>query len=174
MTNVDPTVIKRIEDKVLNVLLLAQNIYGQPFRLPTLEYRQMGRRAGTANYSEWTLTLNPDYLRNGHLEDMIEQTLPHELAHFVSYTVYGPLHGRGHGREWKSVMSRLGLQVKRCHNYSMEGVKTRTKAKISAKCPSCDKVFNITTYRANQIQQGINIFHTAPGCRWVKETLILV
>ena len=171
---IDTTTHKRIEDKILDVLLLAQSIYKQPFDIPTLEYRQMGRMAGRAWFLAWKIEINPDFLKNGHLEEMINQTLPHELAHLISQKVYGRIIGGGHGRVWKSVMIRLGLRPDRCHDYSLEGVKTRRKAKFAAKCPTCGEQFDITAKRVEQIRAGLKIFHNSPVCRRVKKCLELV
>jgi SprT protein len=171
---IDPIVVKRIEDKILEVLLQAQSIYKQPFTLPTLEYRQMGRKAGYATYSTWHVALNSDFLHNGHLEEMIEQTLPHEIAHLISYKVYGPVLGTGHGRCWKSVMSRLGLEVRRCHDYSLEGVKVRKVTRVPAKCPCCGQMFNLTKIKANRIQMGRKIWHSEGRCGLMKQSLVLV
>lgn len=174
---IDTTIHKRIEGKILDILLLAQKIYNQPFEIPTLEYRQMGRVAGQAWFSSWKIELNPDFLNNGHLEDMINQTLPHELAHLISKKVYGSVLGGGHGRFWKSVMVQLGLRPDRCHSYSLDGVKIRRKAKIPAKCPTCGEVFNVTVNRANQIKTGLKIWHINPRnnlCQRIKRPLTLV
>jgi predicted SprT family Zn-dependent metalloprotease len=171
---IDTATHKRIEDKILEVLLLAQQIYKQPFDIPALEYRQMGRTAGKAWQRLWKIELNPDFCRNGHLEDMIHNTLPHELAHLISYKVYGPILGGGHGRFWKSVMVRLGLEPKRCHNYSLEGVKTRKKAKNPVICPTCETRFDVTDYRVKQILGGAKIWHNTPVCRRVRKPLVLV
>jgi SprT protein len=171
---IDPQIIKRIEDKVLDVLLKAQDIYKQSFAIPTLEYRQMGRKAGYAEYLRWNIALNSDFLYNGHLEDMIEQTLPHELAHLISYRVYGPVMGAGHGRAWKSVMFRLGLRVQRCHNYSLEGVKTRKVVRVPAKCPCCGQMFQLTKIKANRLAAGGKLWHSEGRCRLLKQSLVLV
>jgi hypothetical protein len=96
---IDTTIHKRIEDKILDVLLLAQQIYKQPFDIPALEYKQMGRVAGKAWFLAWKVEINPDFLKNGHLEEMVNQTLPHELAHLISQKVYGRIIGGGHGRD---------------------------------------------------------------------------
>lgn len=171
---IDTTIHKRIEDKILDVLLLAQSIYKQPFEIPTLEYRQMGRVAGKAWFFNWKVEINPDFLKNGHLEEMINQTLPHELAHLISQKVYGRTLGGGHGRLWKSVMVRLGLPPNRCHDYSLEGVKTRKKAKYPVKCPVCGAQFDVTAKRVEQIRAGLKIWHNSPVCRRVKKCLELV
>ena len=169
---VNPETHKRIEDKILDVLLRAQEIYKQSFDVPQLVYKQMGRTAGKAWFSAWKIEINPDFLNNGHLSDMINVTVPHELAHLISRKVYGDL-GAGHGRFWKSVMIRLGLRPDRCHDYSLEGVKTRrTKRTQTATCPTCGEQLMITPYRVRQIQNGAKVYCTKTmRCRYAKKTL---
>jgi SprT protein len=105
------------------------------------------------------------------LEDMINQTLGHELAHLVAYKVYGSW---GHDWKWRTVMRALGLDPSRCHSYSLEGVKTRNVRKVMAKCPTCGKEFPVTLRRAAQIRGGLNIFHADSRCRYVRAALTLV
>lgn len=104
---------------------------GHNIPTPPIQYRQMGRRAGlcTINYltKSCTLTLNPDFFHNHH-DEMINQTVPHEVVHYVSGYVYGR-QGHGHGFYWKMLMRQIGLRPSRCHTYSLEGVKTRQVSK---------------------------------------------
>jgi len=48
-----------------------------------------------------------------YTEHMIQDTVPHELAHLVAYTVYGD---KGHGRGWYSVLEKMGIVTTRLHN----------------------------------------------------------
>lgn len=45
-------------------------------------------------------------------EQMLYNTLPHELAHQAAWDLF---QDPGHGKPWKSVMIRLGLPPERCH-----------------------------------------------------------
>lgn len=47
----------------------------------------------------------PDYFEN--------DTIPHELCHFIAYRVFGD---KGHGPQWKFVMMELGLIPNRLHS----------------------------------------------------------
>jgi SprT protein len=60
-----------------------------------------------------------------YTERMIGDTIPHELAHLVAFTVYGD---RGHGRGWYSVLDHMGIVTTRLHdmvnsNYRGKGLK---------------------------------------------------
>jgi SprT protein len=48
-----------------------------------------------------------------YTDRMISDTIPHELAHLVAYTVYGD---SGHGKGWKSVVAHMGIATTRLHN----------------------------------------------------------
>lgn len=48
-----------------------------------------------------------------YTEQMIVDSIPHELAHLVAYTIHGD---PGHGKGWYSVLDRMGIQTTRLHN----------------------------------------------------------
>ena len=115
--------LTKFEDKLINTLAFACQKYNRQFEIPKLVFRQMGLKAGVARLQANTIELNEDYCKNGHLQDMIDRTLVHELAHLIAYQVY---RDNGHGRGWKRVTNDLtGKVMSRCHNYNTEGVKTR-------------------------------------------------
>jgi predicted SprT family Zn-dependent metalloprotease len=41
------------------------------------------------------------------------QIVPHELAHFIAFRVYGE---ENHGTDWKTVCKTIGCSDSRCHN----------------------------------------------------------
>jgi SprT protein len=158
--------IKRIEDKLLDTLEKAQQIYGRAFKVPELHFRQMGRTAGRAWYcgEEGKIEINPDFCLNGHLDEMVNQTLPHEIAHILANVIYKV---RGHGREWKSVMVNLGLEPRRCHNYSLEGVKTRVRRRNHATYCGCGR-HDVTATIHNRMARGYRYW-----CNTCKQNLRL-
>ena len=57
-----------------------------------------------------------------------------------------------HGKEWKLVMRALGLDPEaRCHNYSLEGVKTRRQKRWTWTGNGCDCKWTVTTRRHNEL-----------------------
>ena len=131
--SVSPTLEKAVRDKIEATLEICRRKYGKPFPMPPLEFRQCGRIAGFYRppSSFWgkpeMLVINPDYFKN-HYDEQLNVTVPHEVAHYVTEHVFGKV--KHHGWEWKSVMRVIGLPAAdRCHQFSLEGVKTRNVAK---------------------------------------------
>lgn len=48
-----------------------------------------------------------------YTENFVKDTIPHELAHMVAYRVYGD---EGHGKDWYSVIDKMGIPTSRLHN----------------------------------------------------------
>jgi len=81
---------------------------------PEFGWRIRGSSAGCATYGSNSITCSPVYLFIAP-NDMISDTIPHEVAHIVSNHVYGD---KGHGFGWKRVMEKFGRNAveSRCHN----------------------------------------------------------
>ena len=127
----------RVEAKIDALMAQAAVLYPNPTVIPRprVIYEKRGRTAGTANYATNTIDINEPLLER-HPDEMINDTVPHEFAHLVSYAVYGR-HGKGHGQVWKSVMVALGQEPTRCHNLDtegLEGVKNKQKFVYSCTC----------------------------------------
>ena len=110
---------QKIEDEFKKVTAFLQNHF-QINKAPRLIYRQTGSIAGFFSRGDNTMSLNPAYFER-NFEDMLNQTLPHELAHaFTHYHFREKMQQRNvaaHGTEWKSVMNVLGVPAISCHNY---------------------------------------------------------
>lgn len=109
----------------------ANQIFGRTFPMPMISLRLKGGTAGLAYSWEWMIKYNPEiYIR--HKEDFKNRTVPHELAHLIVNTLYGRV--KSHGREWRSVMHKLGIkEVTRCHSYDVTGIKnTRSRPFVYA------------------------------------------
>lgn len=60
-----------------------------------------------------------------YTEAFIVDTIPHELAHLVAYTVYGD---EGHGKGWKTVCEKMNIKTSRLHQM-VNSVHAKRKAK---------------------------------------------
>jgi predicted SprT family Zn-dependent metalloprotease len=90
--------------------------------------------AGRADYRRKLILLNPRLREHGFSE--IDQTLRHELAHFLAQFCAGRRRILPHGQEWREACKDLGIgDEKRCHNLPFP---TRTRARrFVYKCPNC-------------------------------------
>ena len=91
-----------------------------------------GRVAGTAE-SNGNINYNLD-IANKNYDIFINDTVPHEVAHVICFQVYP--YAKPHGREWKSIIRKLGYNDNRCH--SMEYIPARQVKKYSIYC-TCQK-----------------------------------
>lgn len=134
---------ERVNAKLRECIAIANRKYNVDIQFPTVVYEKRGRVAGTANYGTWTIDLNP-VLLSENFEAMLADTVPHEMAHLITDTVYPHAHQRGlgqkrspHGAEWKSVMRALGCEPTRCHSYDTTNAAVRTKASYEYTCNCC-------------------------------------
>jgi SprT protein len=158
------TAIKqRVIDKLTAGIALANRRYGVTIPFPTVIYKKRGTTAGTANYRTWTIDLNPVLLTE-NVDQFIERTVPHELAHLITYKVYPQAYETEvvrtrtgfrrtkrdvHGSYWQEVMRTLGVaDIKRCHSYDVTNAKQRKNTTTyKYKCEGCGHEFNLSPQR---------------------------
>lgn len=109
------------------VLEQARIHYG--FDVPvTINFRNTGKTAGLATRRgfEYGITLNTQMLSDEHIDNLINDTIPHEIAHLVCY--FDRSLGKNHDRGWKRVCMRLGGNGNRCHSYNVQKARRSRKA----------------------------------------------
>ena len=84
-------------------------------------------------------------------ETFLAQTVPHEVAHIVARTLYGPLISP-HGIEWKSVMHFFGAEGRRCHQYDTSRATARRLRLYVYRCDCSEH--QLTSIRHNRIRTG--------------------
>lgn len=74
--------------------------------MPILSYNLRGNIAGQAFYREHVIKINPVFLQT-QTWDMINNTIPHEICHFVTHAVHNfPVYP--HGKEWRNICLDMG------------------------------------------------------------------
>lgn len=109
---------ERIVDKAVE---LAEE-HGIQFEL---SFDIKGGIAGQAHLNvrrEYRVRLN-SLLLHDNFDEMLNQTLPHEMAHIIAFDKHGDV---GHGNIWKNVMRGMGLRPDRTHRYNMSKVRKHT------------------------------------------------
>lgn len=179
MANVPANIKARIERKLLDCIKVAETHYRQTFKYPTVSYNLRGRTAGVAKCNRWEVDFNSVLLME-NVDDFIERTVPHEMAHLVDYklhpenfksTVTRTRSGRIrrtkrdiHGMTWKCIMMLFGASTDRCHTYDTTNaqVKKKTSAKHVWKC-SCGVEMKLGPVRHNRMMSG-NARYWMRGC----------
>ncbi len=111
---------------------------------------RMRSTAGRATISLNRIQLNGRLLSNN--PEHLEQTFAHELAHLISYALYGATDGSGHGSNWQRVMHTMGYSPDRTHSLDVSGLRHEHKAVAKAKCLCGLHILKARKY--NKIMRG--------------------
>jgi SprT protein len=87
-----------------------------------------------------------------YFDDNIENTVPHEVAHYVTDMLWGLRKIRPHGKEWKQVMHALGATPEVTCRYDLSGMQLRKQQRYPYQC-DCT-LHALSAVRHNRICQG--------------------
>ena len=148
--------IREIEEATEQAFQKAEAYFGRKFDRPVHQYDLRGTTAGQAKYVgilRWNMSI---YAPNKDV--YLARTVPHEVAHLVSYAVYGR-EGHGHGKHWQHVMRHvMGIEPSRCHSYK-EGVKKSREIQRDWTYECACRVHNISTVKHNKMLRGKAQYH---------------
>jgi SprT protein len=101
-------------------------------------------------------------------KDSYDNTIPHEVAHYISDCLYNLNHIKPHGNEWKMIMRDFGAEPNVRGRYTLDGIPVRKIKRYDYRC-SCRQVA-LTSYRHRKIEQGVQQYR----CRDCQQVLALV
>jgi SprT protein len=125
-------ILERCYSKTQDCISKITQKYPYKIRPITLSFNLRGQSAGTANIIKHHIKINPILLME-NLDEMINQTSPHEVAHIAADIVYRRS-CKAHGWEWKHLMSVLGCKPLRTHNYDVSKATVRHVRRYNANC----------------------------------------
>ena len=113
-----------------------------------------------------TVMLNRDAIKQNPT-DMLEDTVPHEIAHIVCMVC--PQYGHGHNQGWQEVCKRLGGSGKHRYAYGDYDMRIRKRRRYVYNVPGRGRVM-LSDVRHNRLQQGGFCYKEAStGVRILKE-----
>lgn len=123
----------------------------------TFDYDNAKRRFGLCYYTKKQIRLSlPLVQLNLDKPAQIQETTLHEVAHSLSYTIFGR-EGSGHGPKWKMVAKAIGSNSERCYDHTVstpmrrylyecpnchQGTTRHKKISKNLACGACCKKFN--------------------------------
>jgi len=145
----------------------AEKLLGQEFELPAVMFDLQGRAAGMYRVcsTRRQIRYNP-YIFGKFFADNLANTVPHEVAHFLTDVLYGLRNVRPHGREWQAVMHKLGAEPTVTCRYDLTGVPLRRQQRFSYHC-ACS-THAVSTVRHNRVQRGVGKY----VCRQCRTPLV--
>lgn len=110
-------------------------------------------------FNPWLFAKYPD--------DSWQNTIPHEVAHYISDCLFGLNNIKPHGVEWQKIMRDFGAEPIVRGDYSLDGIPVRKTRRYNYHC-ACRKV-ELTSIRHQRIQNGLQEYR----CRDCREKLSL-
>lgn len=104
---------------------------------------------------------NP-YIFARYFSDNLANTIPHEVAHYVTDVLHGLHRVRPHGPEWRAVMRAFGAAPVATCRYDLEGLPVRRQRRFSYRC-ACS-THTLSTVRHKRIQGG-KVRYSCRRCR---------
>ena len=152
-----------VVNSTYHYIALAAELFGRPFQTIAVNFKLTGRAAGMyhVNRHERYIRYNP-YLFAKYFDDNLQQTVPHEVAHYVADMLYGIKNIRAHGKEWKRVMRTFGVEAQTYCSYDLQGIPQRQQRRFMYACRCRD--YQLTTRRHNMILRGQRTYQ-CPECR---------
>jgi SprT protein len=145
----------------------AEKLLEQQFELPPVTFDLQGRAAGMyrVSRSQRQIRYNP-YIFGKYFADNLANTVPHEVAHYLTDMLYGLRNIRPHGREWQAVMRLLDAEPSVTCCYDLTGVPLRRQRRFRYRCACSSHA--MSAVRHNRVQRGLGSYL----CRQCREPLV--
>lgn len=92
------------------------------------------------------------YLFSKFWQENIDNTIPHEVAHYASDLLFDYRRIRPHGREWQAIMRFFGAEPSRTCQFDLTGIPKRKMRRFNYYC-RCD-THQLSAVRHNRVERG--------------------
>lgn len=140
-------------DRTYYYIQSASEYFDKPFKNIPVIFDLTGKAAGMYRVKgrQQIIRYNP-YVFSKYFDDNFNETIPHEVAHYIADVLHGLTKSRPHGNEWKSVMQVFGVEANVTASYDLSGLPVRKYQKFMYQCGCQD--FELTSRRHNKIIRG--------------------
>ena len=142
-----------VRNLALNYIALAGQIYNKSFSAIPIMFDLRGKCAGIYQRKgrERRIRFNP-WLFAKYYKHSVEQTIPHEVAHYITDCLWSIRKVKPHGQEWQSVMQAFGVESKVTGSFDLTGIPIKQYQRFSYSC-GC-KIHQLSLIRHRRVQSG--------------------
>jgi len=142
--------IESVRNATIACLTKAEELYNVDLSNTTIRFDLKGRAAGIAMIKgdKLTLRFNTTMINGDGYDHIINDTVPHEVAHLVNFR--DPRTGNNHNAGWASVCRQLGGTGLRTHNEEVIYAKGKTYKYVT----STGATVNVSQRMHSNIQRG--------------------
>lgn len=161
---ITPKQQQQIIEQVAALLQQCEKYFYQSFKPIDIRFDLHGRTSGmfVVKNKQQYLRFNP-FIFSKFFEDSLNNTVPHEVAHYISHQLFGLRNIRPHGKEWKSIMQVLGARPLVTGNYDLSGISIRRQRRFDYACDCMThQSLPFGTTRSNATRPNIFV-ENAPG-----------
>ena len=105
---------------------------------------------------------------SAYFDDALINTVAHEVAHYVVFSVWGLNSVKPHGREWKQVMTLLGVKAEVTSRYNVEHIPLHQQRRHEYSCACMHHL--LSTTRHNKVQSSKAVY----SCKKCRQPLKLL
>lgn len=157
--------VERVKADTYRWIQKASALYERSFDMIEVRFDLRGRTSGMFCVSgrEKYIRYNSAIFAEYYTENL-EQTVPHEVAHYAVYEVFGRK-TKPHGIEWKTLMNAFGVSAEVTSKLDVTHLATRKLRRYTYECGCGER--ELTSIRHNRIVRGQREY----GCPRCKQPL---
>ena len=158
---------RQVVEHTLRYIRQAEELYRAKISPLPVMFNLRGRSSGMYRVKgrHREIRYNP-WIFARHFDDCLANTVPHEVAHYVSDCLWGLRRIRPHGAEWKSVMVAFGVEPSVTSNLPLDGIPQRRVTRVEYRC-GCGS-HQLGVRRHNRVLRGESYYR----CRRCGDILV--
>ncbi|MCH9699399.1 MAG: SprT-like domain-containing protein [Gammaproteobacteria bacterium] len=141
--------IQEITQHAFHFIRLGEELLEKRVPLLDIHFDLSGQMAGMycARPNLRWIRFNP-FLFNKYWQENLEQTVPHEVSHYLVDLAFGARKVKPHGKEWRTVMIYLGAEPETTHGFDVSDIPVRRQRRFLYRCGCQDhKISSTRHYR---------------------------
>ncbi|MFN2308872.1 MAG: SprT-like domain-containing protein [Gammaproteobacteria bacterium] len=144
---------QRVVAATHDCLVQAGGLFGRVFPPIPVQFDLRGRAAGMYRVRQGSrlIRYNPHIFAK-YFDEGLAQTVPHEVAHYVTDLLHGLRRVRPHGPEWRAVAQALGARPRATAHYDLTDIPVRRQATYTYRC-ACMR-HGLSAQRHNRVRRG--------------------